>query len=186
MHLACYQKTHIGGRESNQDSFGYIANDSWACFVVADGLGGHYHGEIASQVVTQSLIKLAPKFVNEIKANARAGMQAFVMKAITQAQATILKKYQDIDTQTTIALAWLNEEHLITAHVGDSRVYRLDKQAVIWRTPDHTQVQVLFEQGKITEDEFPTHPLQNQLLRSISMYEPPEADIFVQPPAGYS
>lgn len=184
MHLTCYQATHIGGRESNQDSFGFIAKDSWGCFVVADGLGGHYHGEIASQAVTQFLIKLSPHFVSVIESNPTEGMQAFILKAITQAQEAIFKKHQAIDTQTTIAVAWLNKKHLIVAHIGDSRVYRLNKQEVLWRTPDHSEVQVFFEQGKISESDFSTHPLQNQLLRSICMDDPPEADISVQAPLG--
>lgn len=182
MHLTCYQTTHIGARQSNQDSFDFDARDNWGCFVVADGLGGHYRGEIASQFVTQSLIKLAPKFASAIETEPMLGMKDFVSQAISKAQKDIIKKYQEVDTQTTIAVAWLNQDHFIAAHVGDSRIYKLNKQAVIWRTPDHTQVQALFEQGKITEEVFSTHPLQNQLLRSICTYEPPEVDIVVQPP----
>jgi len=180
MHLTCYQTTHIGGRESNQDSFGFIAKENWGCFIVADGLGGHYHGEIASQVITQSLIKIAPHFVQKIEDNPIEGMRSFVLKAITQAQETIFKKYQKIDTQTTIAIAWVNQEHLITAHIGDSRIYRLNKQEVLWRTSDHSEVQALFEKGKISEDDFSDHPLQNQLLRSVCMYDSPEIDISLQ------
>lgn len=182
MPLTCYQLTHLGARESNQDSLGFDAQDNWGCFVVADGLGGHSHGEIAAQTVTQSLIKLAPKFANSIQSDPMLGMQDFILTAVTQAQQTIIKKYPDMDTQTTVALAWLNAEHLITAHVGDSRIYRVDKQAILWRTSDHTQVQALFEQGKITEDAFSVHPLQNQLLRSICTFESPEVDIFIQAP----
>lgn len=87
-----------------------------------------------------------------------------------------------MDAQTTLAMAWLDEQHLISVHVGDSRVYRINSSKVTWRTPDHTIVQQYFEEGKINADEMNEHPMQNHLLRSINRHEPIEPDIFVHPP----
>src|SRR5262249_55252017 len=60
----------------------------------------------------------------------------------------------------------------------------LNRHVVLWRTPDHTPVQELFEHGMVTEEAFTNHPLQNQLLRTINLYHEPEADIFLHSPLG--
>lgn len=182
INLTCYQTTHIGAREVNQDNFAHKINKKWGCFVVTDGLGGHEQGEVAARVVCEALIKMASNFKEAIEADPVKGMSAFILEAVSQAQNIIAKEYQLMDTQTTLALAWVNEQHVVTAHIGDSRVYRLNKQEILWRTPDHSPVQALFEQGKLSEEDFAVHPLQNQLLRSVNMYEQPDADLFVLPP----
>lgn len=181
MKMMRYQATHIGKRLSNQDRYGQAEHSKWACYFVADGLGGHTRGEIAATAVCDSLAVQAKYFAEAIEADPIKGMQKFIETAIKLAQDVVLDTYQEMDTQTTLAVAWLNSEYLITAHIGDSRVYLLSNDAVLWRTPDHTQVQELFEKGEITEDQIAHHPLQNELLNAINMFERPDPDIFVHP-----
>lgn len=182
INLTCFETTHIGARESNQDSFASKINKDWACFVVTDGLGGHEKGEVAAKIVCRSLIKLATKFVDKINQDPIQGVSDLIYEAVAQAQDTIIKQYHLMDTQTTMALAWINDDHIITAHIGDTRIYRLSKQEILWRSPDHTPVQEMLDQGMVSEKEIAKHPLQNQLLRSVNMYEAPDADLFVHPP----
>lgn len=181
MKLTCYQATHIGKREDNQDSYAQVMGTDWACYIVTDGLGGHFRGDLAAKEVCQSMVKHAPRFSDQIQKDPVLGMSQLIECAIHEMQNHIREAYQEIDTQTTLAMAWLNQDHIITAHVGDSRVYRLNKSQILWRTPDHTEVQALFEAGKITEADFSSHPLQNHLLRSVNMFEIPDADLFVHP-----
>lgn len=176
-----YQCTHVGKRENNQDFASQAKNSEWACFMVADGLGGHARGEIAAQAVCEHLAKQAKAFHEAILNDPIKGMQTFLKTAVSEAQQQVLKKYGEMDTQTTLALAWINQKNLISAHIGDSRVYILNQDRIIWRTPDHTDVQVLFEKGEITENDMSNHPLQNHLLNAINMFEEPDPDIFVHP-----
>jgi serine/threonine protein phosphatase PrpC len=106
-------------------------------------------------------------------------MSEFILSAAATMREQILRDHGEIQAQTTFALAWMDDNQLITAHVGDSRIYRMDSTRVIWRTPDHTPVQELFEQGEITEENFAEHPLQNRLLRAVNIFETPEADIYI-------
>ncbi len=182
MKFSSYQITHIGRRKSNQDRYAHVEEARWACYVVADGLGGHYKGEIAAGSVCDSIIAVAPLFADSILSDPIKGMTQFLNAAIKQAQCSVIAKYNEIDTQTTLALAWINKKNLVTAHIGDSRIYLLNKEAILWRTPDHTQVQVLFEKGLISEAEIAEHPLQNQLLNAINMFDAPDPDIFVHSP----
>ena len=181
MKFNSYQMTHIGKREFNQDRYAFVEEAQWACYVVADGLGGHYKGEIAASSVCDSIVADAPLFAASILADPIKGMTHFLKAAIKKAQQSVIAKYNKVDTQTTVALAWMNKKNFVTAHIGDSRVYLLNKQNVLWRTPDHTQVQVLFEKGAIAEEDIPNHPLQNQLLNAINMSDVPDPDIFVHP-----
>lgn len=181
MKFTSYQTTHIGKRDSNQDRYAYVEEAQWACYVVADGLGGHYKGEIAAGSVCESIVKAAPLFAESILVDPIKGMTQFLNSAIKQAQVSVVAKYNKVDTQTTLAVAWMNKKNLVTAHIGDSRVYLLNKESVLWRTPDHTQVQVLFEKGLISEEDIPNHPQQNQLLNAINMSDVPDPDIFVHP-----
>ncbi len=182
MELTFFETTYIGSRISNEDYYTHLVNEKWACFVLADGLGGHEGGEIASALLCQSLIEAAPKFATQIMESAITGMEGLFTQAWHQFKETIYSKYATMDPHTTIVLLWLDENQMVTAHVGDSRIYRLEKNEIIWRTHDHTHVQTLVDQGMITEEEALGHPLQYRLLRSVNANETPEIDISVDRP----
>lgn len=174
--------THIGARESNQDYFTHVVDSDWACFMVADGLGGHEKGDIAAQYFCEALATLAPEYAEDILQSPVAGIEALLHEAHEDFIERLQNEHGEIDAQTTIALVWVDDQHVITMHIGDSRVYRINSTKVTWRTPDHTVVQKYFEEGKIKEEEMQEHPLQNRLLKSINRFEVPEPDIFVHPP----
>lgn len=176
------ETTHIGARDSNQDYYTHVCDSDWACFIVADGLGGHEGGDIASKFFCEAVIALAPEYSEDILQSPVAGLEALLHEAHEDFIERLQAEHGAMDAQTTLAMAWLDEQHLISAHVGDSRIYRINSSQVTWRTPDHTVVQKYFEEGKINKDEMNDHPLQNRLLRSINRHEPIEADIFVHPP----
>jgi serine/threonine protein phosphatase PrpC len=176
-----FEANNIGKRSYNQDDFAHVVTDQFACFVVADGLGGHQHGEIASMRLCEALIKEAPNYRAEIYKSKLEGLEPFLMQSYELMRQVILTEYGSIDTHTTFVLAWLDDSQLLTAHVGDSRLYRINKEAVVWRTPDHTQVQTLFMQGKVSEDDMGKHPLQNQLSRTVNLQDFPDIEIFAHP-----
>lgn len=180
--ISFFEANNIGKRSYNQDDFAHVITPDFACFVVADGLGGHQHGEIASKRLCEALMKEAPHFGVEIYRNKLEGLQVFLRQSYEQMRQAILTEYGPIDTHTTFVLAWLDDSQLLTAHVGDSRLYRINKEEVLWRTPDHTQVQTLFMQGKVKEDDMGKHPLQNQLSRTVNLQQLPDIDLFAHPP----
>lgn len=180
--IVVFEANDIGKRDYNQDYYLHTINDNFSCFVVADGLGGHQHGEIAAKMFCHALIDEAKKHADYIKASPLPGMQLYLQQAHQLMIQRILQENGDIDTHTTLVLVWINADAVICAHVGDSRIYRINKQAVIWRSADHTYVQNLFEDGAIAEDEMGRHPGQNQLLKTVNIHQPLDVDISIHPP----
>ena len=174
--VAFFEASHIGQRGYNQDYFAHAITDQYALFVVADGLGGHQQGEIASKFLCEAIVAESSAFADQIYQNKLMGMEAFLKCAYEKMQQQVLSEYGPIDTHTTFVMAWLDDSQLITAHVGDSRLYRINENKVVWRTSDHTQVQTLFEQGKLGEDDMGKHVLQNQLTRTVNTNEQPKIE----------
>lgn len=182
MKIIVYEQTNPGSRQTNQDYFTHIIGQNWGCFVVTDGLGGHDRGEIAAKEFCHAVQHLADKFVEKILNTPVYAIKELIQAAADRMRRIILREYGVIDTQTTFALLWMDPKQLITAHVGDSRIYRLNKQQVIWRTIDHSYAQELLEKGKITAEQFATHPAQSKLQKALSINELPAADIYLYPP----
>lgn len=180
--LEYYELSHIGGREINQDYCAHRYFDNAACFIVADGLGGHTKGEVASSSLCEAFMEVAPKYYSTMLTDPVITLEKWITHAGETMRDFVLKNEGEIDTQTTFAFLWMDDTQVVTAHVGDSRIYRLSMHHPIWRTPDHTMLQVYLDEGKITEEEVLNHPLQNRLLKSVNIYESPAADIYVHPP----
>lgn len=182
MKIQFYEATNQGARESNQDYFSHVITEDWCCFVLADGLGGHFRGDIASKAYCEALCTQALHHAEKIVKTHAQGIDELMLDAWKIMCHDIHAQYGKVDSHTTITIAWLDDNQFISAHVGDSRVYRLNANEIIFRTPDHTPVQELYEKHLITEDDFAGHPLQNRLLRTVNLYDAPLADIFVQDP----
>lgn len=175
--LEFYQLTSIGNREVNQDCMAHKVCADYAVFVVADGLGGHQSGEKASQFFCRGLIALADIYRLQIQAQGEAAMQAWITETVAGMRKLFANDPAASDAHTTCAILYLDEERVITAHCGDSRIYRLNAERVIWRTKDHSVPQQLFNEGKISEWEMGVHPDQHKLTRSINISTPPLVDI---------
>ncbi len=154
-----------GGREINEDSL-YCGHkgDSY-CFLVADGLGGHGKGEVASQLAASCFAKTFLETQEET--------ELFLCQAFTAAQEEILKEQKAAglmnDMKTTgVALAIIHGV-VQWAHVGDSRLYAFKKNKVVQRTLDHSVPQMLVLAGDIREKQIRNHPDRNRLLRVIGV-----------------
>jgi protein phosphatase len=181
--LEFYQLTSIGNREINQDCMAHRVCADYAVFVVADGLGGHYSGEKASQFFCRSLIALAEKYHGHISSvKAETVMAAWVAEAVRNMNELFAGDPFASDAHTTCAILYLDQERAIVAHCGDSRVYRINPAQVLWRTKDHSVPQQLFNDGKISEWEMGVHPDQHKLTRSINVLSVPAVDIASFPP----
>lgn len=162
--------SQVGNRDHNEDYIKFCVSGNRACFVLADGLGGHGQGEVASQFVAETIIK-------EFKENYS---NRFLEKSITKAQIELLN-YQKINNcingmKTTIVVLLVDNDKIQWAHVGDSRLYFWGKQRLIIRTLDHSVPQLLVRAGELKEKNIRFHEDRNKLLRvlgnEIGQFEP--------------
>ncbi len=177
MKFEFFQLTSPGDREYNQDYMTHIIGKKYALFVVADGLGGHHAGEKASQYFCEGMLAQALNYANKIPENPEAVFLAWVNAAINEMQAMFAGDPLAEKAYTTCAILYLDDNLTMTAHCGDSRVYRITPTEILWRTRDHSIPQDLLDVGMITEQEMANHPEQNQLTRSISVNKAHPIDI---------
>ena len=155
-------------RQRNEDRF-YAQGP---LLIVADGMGGYTGGEYASTMVVDTIVEV----VNEA-----TEMSTEVLKnAILKANRMVYEKsqsYKELEGMgTTAVVAYVQEDTLYWAHVGDSRLYRYGEDGLHRMTKDHSMVQQLVEAGTITEEEVIHHPKRNMLTRAIGVYETVEVD----------
>ena len=157
--------TNVGGREVNEDSVGAIEyKDGW-CFVVADGLGGHGKGEIAS--------KLAIEIFKNTFDNCDLPLEKRFEEAFLQANKVIVenqkKNYSQKHMKTTAVTLVVEKDTVLWGHIGDSRLYAFSFWGVKERTLDHSVPQMLVMSREIKEKEIRNHPDRNKLLRVLGV-----------------
>ena len=150
----------LGDREDNQDRVTVSAAEQAALLVVIDGMGGHSDGSRAADTALKSLLESfrqtsLPMF----------DPLGFLHMALSRAHDDVAKlgNGQAIDARprATTAVCLVQEGVAYWAHIGDSRIYHLRQGKVLGRTRDHSHVELLLREGKITEEELPTHPMRN-------------------------
>lgn len=155
-------------RQRNEDRF-YAQGP---LLIVADGMGGYTGGEYASTMVVDTIVEVVDK-ATEISTEV-------LENAILKANRMVYEKsqsYKELEGMgTTAVVAYVQEDALYWAHVGDSRLYLYGQEGLHRMTKDHSMVQQLVEAGTITEDEVIHHPKRNMLTRAIGVYETVEVD----------
>lgn len=161
------QESLIGGRKTNQDRVGYAFVNDTLLMVVADGMGGHQHGEIAAEIAVRVLID---RFNREAKI-ALNNPGHFLRVALEAAHATIGKYTRTHSLpdypRTTCVACIVQHKIAYWCHAGDSRLYLLRKGHVYKRTRDHSRVQRLIDAGLIREDQAMTHPDRNKVYSCL-------------------
>jgi serine/threonine protein phosphatase PrpC len=187
--LVIAQGTDIGRiRTSNEDNLiTYVPEDSHslqakgALFVVSDGMGGHSHGEIASELAVQ---KVKEYYYQDLQNDIPTALQEAIKKAnVTIYEANEAERAPGSDSLimgATCVAAVLHDQTLYAANVGDSRVYVLHAGELRQVTRDHSLVAQLVEQGEITPAEARTHEKRNQIYQALGLPEV-EVDIFTGP-----
>lgn len=177
MHAAT---THVGlVRSVNEDAHAAAP----PVFVVADGMGGHSGGDVASRLVTEEFSPWAGRTFSP------SGGREAVVAALVRAQAR-LRAYAELredDSRlqyagTTVVLALLvqgpRRPQWLVANVGDSRAYAAGPAGVQQVTTDHSVVAELVAAGRITEEEAAVHPERHVITRALSSLDLPEPDFF--------
>jgi len=175
MRFECVSRTHVGlRRKINEDSvFVDAERGLWA---VADGMGGHDAGEIASTMVTDALRCLPPVAdIDELANRAVESLRHVNRELIELARAGEHERERTIGT-TLVGLAIANGSFRCF-WMGDSRVYRLRGDQLTRVTRDHSLVQDLVDAGMLTAEEAETHESANLITRAVGAAETVEVDI---------
>ncbi len=167
-------------RENNEDSYAIAdLGRSFPCaLIIADGMGGHRHGELASRIAVdysqEQLCRVLEKDSNPDT------MQQILADICEKANIKVYLGSLDRDDcngmGTTLTIAVIYEDQLILAHVGDCRAYLYRDKALMRLTIDHTLVQEMIDAGSLSEADSRTHPRRNVLTRALGSPENVKAD----------
>jgi PPM family protein phosphatase len=163
-------------RPINQDS----AVTSPRLLAVADGMGGHAHGEVASSVAVAALVDLDARLRDADLAGVDllAALHETINAAAERLTAVAHQNPELRGTGTTVVAFLVDGMRIGVLHIGDSRAYLLRDGELHQLTRDHTLVQSLVDEGRISEAEAATHPRRSWLVRTLQDSNTPEPDLF--------
>ncbi len=166
----------LGARETNEDRVGHWRSAQAALLAVADGLGGHVHGELAAQI---SVDILSASFGAEAR-DALPDPGGFLERAFVAGHAAIVRETRKQrfpeSPRTVLAACVVQEGQVFWTHVGDCRFYLIRGGRVLARSRDHTMVQRLVDEGRVREEAVATHPYRNRLLNCLGGYQTPRIE----------
>ena len=170
-------------RPHNEDAVDLFRSDLGSLVaVVADGMGGHQSGEVASrhavQVIRRELRSLSPDSSTEEQ---KKRLSEAVVKANAEVHQLAAGNEQYRGMGTTVIAAVVSESQVVLAHIGDSRAYILHDGGLYQLTEDHSLVNMLLKHGQITEEEARNHPHRNMIVKALGTNTEVEADIIVTP-----
>jgi len=150
----------LGDRKDNQDRAAVVVADDAALMLVFDGMGGHSDGARAAETGLKVVQDLFMKSTLPL-----FDPQGFLYMALTRAHDEVVGLGQelavDFRPRATCAICLVQEGGAFWAHIGDSRIYQVRDGTVLLRSRDHSHVEVLIQEGAITEDEAKDHPMRN-------------------------
>jgi len=174
-------------REQNQDAI-FIENNQIGplpnLYIVADGMGGHQAGEVASE----NAIKSIEDYIRNFKVAEFVKPENFLDLLVTAVQDANKKVFEMSEQDpamkgmgTTLIVCTVSDGKAMLAHVGDSRAYAVSKTQITQITEDHTYVEQMVQTGKISEAEATTHPKRHVITRALGVEGPLQVDGIVHP-----
>jgi serine/threonine protein phosphatase PrpC len=152
-------------RSNNEDSA--AVDLDLGVFIVADGMGGHAAGEVASRVAVEATI-------TALRARPRPARLRdageVLLQAMHDANSAVVREADERGTfgmGTTLSVVFVRRRSAVVAHVGDSRVYSVSKRKIVQLTSDHTLVAAMVDNGVLTADEAQSHPEKHVLTQAI-------------------
>lgn len=167
MKFTIFQESRIGKRKTNQDRIAHCYSRDSLLMVVADGMGGHLHGEVASHITVQYLTNVFQR-----EAQPRLSDPAmFLSRELSLAHQAIIdyaleKGLREVP-RTTAVVCIVQDGHAHWAHAGDSRLYLLRDQRIHIQTHDHSRVQLMMDQGLLDVRSAATHPNRNRVYSCL-------------------
>ena len=183
--IASYAKTDIGYRRKNNEDRYLVVDDTVKAyntrlfgemFLVADGMGGHAAGEVASKMACEGMLNYYLQEPEDVDFSTSPDMMLNRLETIIRN--TNRKIYQHGQTHreflgmgTTLSVLALFQNHALIGHVGDSRIYRQRDGTIERLTVDQTEVQALVNLGYLTDEQASVHPYRNILLQAVGVSE---------------
>jgi serine/threonine protein phosphatase PrpC len=185
------KRTHLGKkREINEDSLLCLSLSRVqqglslpvGLFAVADGMGGHVRGELASSLSIQTILEKASTELTVFHNYSKEKYVSWLIETIQAANMAVYTARQQADTDmgSTLVCALLVGNTAYLAHLGDSRVYLLREKSIQQLSIDHSLVQQMVANGEISNDEARTHPQRNVILRCLGEKPHTEVEIYSQ------
>jgi len=159
-------------RETNEDRFYIPPENGPLIFAVADGMGGHVAGEVASSIAIETLETNISVLTEKLSKCDLINIRDYLQQSILEANENILDmqlqkpELKGMGTTFTVA-AFFNKNELLTGHVGDSQAHLFNKSGHLQITEDHSVVMELLKNGEIKHEEIYTHPQRNFLTRAL-------------------
>lgn len=162
-------KSDIGKkRENNEDYYFVSDNENFPLYVIADGIGGHNSGEVASKMTVESI----SSSLKEISAYKNLDeLEKDFVKAISDANKIVFDKAKNnpkmLNMGSTLTVLYKYNNSVLIGNVGDSRAYSITSSEICQLTEDDTLVNSLYKLGKITKDEAINHPKRNMITNAV-------------------
>ncbi len=163
-----------GGRAANEDHCAYLERDRFGCYLLADGLGGHRGGAIASRTVVESILEAF---------SASPGVTVEKMKGyVDYAREKFNNEKKALPQLTTTLVILLTDgSSAIWSHIGDSRLYYFQSGVIVTRTKDHSIPQLMADAGDINPEQIRFHEDRNRLTGAFDGGEMTRFEFFSQP-----
>ncbi|MCI9110799.1 MAG: Stp1/IreP family PP2C-type Ser/Thr phosphatase [Bacilli bacterium] len=167
-------------REHNEDSVTIVKNNAGEILMaVADGMGGHKGGEIASSI---AITNIGKRFMATSSVGNKEDAISFIKEIVSEAN-VLLYRYTNENPEsagmgTTLVLALITKDFLLFGNIGDSSGFVIKEGKLYKITTDHTLVNLLVKSGELTEEEAKNHPRKNVLMRALGANMNVEMDVF--------
>jgi PPM family protein phosphatase len=171
MNFSIHQASHIGNRRFNQDRVAYAYTNDSLLLVLADGMGGHLHGELAASLTVETFVE---SFGRQAQPRI-ASPDNFILSTMNHAHERIMRIPHDKEMGsfpgTTCVAALIQDDRIYWGHAGDSRFYLLRDGSVFARTNDHSVVQEWVESGRLSVEQARVHPQRNHITNCLGGVE---------------
>lgn len=175
-----YEMSDIGRlREQNQDSYSVSENGKYPVFVLCDGMGGHRAGEIASSEAAADIVKTMEELMTEDDGNLFVKITSAVSHANTHVYSMSLEDPACDGMGTTCDVCVVSPEGVHIGHVGDSRVYIFNGRGLYQVTKDHSLVEEMIDQGRLSRDDALTYEQRNYITRALGTQPTIQTDTYL-------
>lgn len=177
MKFTIYQNSRQGQRPYNEDRLAYSYSKDSVLLVLADGMGGHRHGEIAAQLAIETLTDSFQRLAKPSLNNPAKFLTDHIQQVHDMIENVTQTKGLSESPRTTIVVAIIQRGYLYCAHAGDSRLYHFRGNHLLFRTEDHSIVQSMYNRGVISKEDMATHPYKNKIHNCIGGKDAPKIDL---------
>lgn len=166
-------------RGKNEDQ--WAADPANGLFIVSDGMGGEFAGDIASRIVVETLPYMLKEKMRAIKNPTISDTSENLFDSLRDLSHHVQKKTKNVPGLSgmgaTVVVAWIRHSRILIGHMGDSRAYRMRGENFDQLTVDHSIIQLLINEGEITAQEADGHPATGQLTRFVGMEGEPLPEV---------